>query len=75
MAEPTIEGLQVEGRRFPPSDVFKQDALVVDTHLYDEADRDFEGFWARQALALDWSKDWDTDPRLGPAVRQVVHRR
>ena len=60
MSEPTIEGLLAEGRRFPPSDAFKKDALVVGTHLYDEADRDYEGFWARQAVALDWSKEWDT---------------
>ena len=60
MSEPTIEGLLAEGRRFPPPASFKKDSLVVDTHLYDEADRDYEGFWARQAAALDWSKDWDT---------------
>jgi acetyl-CoA synthetase len=60
MAEPTIEGLLAEERRFAPPESFKQDALVVDTRMYDDADRDFEGFWARQALALDWSKEWDT---------------
>jgi acetyl-CoA synthetase len=60
MSEPTIEGLLAEGRRFPPPEGFKKDALVVDTHLYDEADVDYEGFWARQAAALDWSKEWDT---------------
>jgi len=60
MSEPTIEGLLAEERRFPPPESFKQDSLVVDAHLYDEADRDYEGFWARQALALDWSKEWDT---------------
>ncbi len=60
MAEPTIEGLLAEGRRFPPPETFKKDALVVGTDLYDDADRDYEGFWARQAVALDWSKEWDT---------------
>ncbi|MGZ8765278.1 MAG: acetate--CoA ligase [Acidimicrobiia bacterium] len=60
MVEPTIEGLLAEGRRFPPPQHFKKDTLVVDAHLYEDADRDFEGFWARQAAALDWSKDWDT---------------
>jgi acetyl-CoA synthetase len=60
MSEPTIEGLLAEGRRFPPPEGFKKDALVVDTHLSDEADVDYEGFWARQAAALDWSKEWDT---------------
>jgi len=60
MSEPTIEGLLAEERRFPPPESFKQDSLVVGAHLYDEADRDYEGFWARQALALDWSKEWNT---------------
>ncbi len=60
MSEPTIEGLLAEDRRFPPPPGFKQDALVVDTDLYAEADNDYEGFWARSAAALDWSKEWDT---------------
>ena len=29
--------------------------------LYDEADEDYEGFWARQAAELlDWDEDWHT---------------
>ena len=44
--------------------------------LYDEADADWQGFWARQAAELlDWFEAWHTDPRVGPAVRQVVRRR
>ena len=41
---------------------FKKDALVVDTHLYDEADRDFEGVLgrARPASSSPGSSDWDT---------------
>ncbi|HZJ26370.1 MAG TPA: acetate--CoA ligase [Acidimicrobiia bacterium] len=60
MSEPTIEALLAEGRTFPPSPSFKDASLVVDTDLYDEADRDYQGFWARQALALDWFDEWDT---------------
>ncbi len=57
----TIDALMAEHRRFPPSDAFKANALVVDTHLYDEAARDDVGFWARQAADLvSWSKPWDT---------------
>ena len=60
MAE-TIESLLAEGRTFPPPDEFKKRARVVGTEVYDEADVDFEGFWARQAAELlDWSKDWET---------------
>ncbi|MDO8361399.1 MAG: acetate--CoA ligase [Actinomycetota bacterium] len=46
---------------FPPSAAFKRDALVVDTALYDEANGDYQGFWARQAAELiSWSKEWHT---------------
>ena len=56
MAE-TIESLLAEGRTFPPPDGFKKHARVVGTDVYDEADVDFEGFWARQAAELlDWSR-------------------
>ncbi len=58
---PTIEAYQLEERRFAPSEAFKRDALVVDPWMYDDADRDWQGFWARQAAdLLDWSQDWHT---------------
>ena len=62
MADPaTIEAYYLEERSFPPSEEFKRDALVVDTSLYDEAARDYQGFWARQAaVLLDWAEDWHT---------------
>ena len=62
MADPaTIEAYYLENRTFPPPEWFKQQALVVDTWMYDQADQDYEGFWARQAAdLLDWSKDWHT---------------
>ena len=57
----TIEDYLLEDRMFPPSDAFKQQSLVAGTFLHDEADRDYEGFWARQAAELvDWSQDWET---------------
>ena len=38
--------------------------------------RDFEAFWAKPpASGSTGSKPFDEDPRVGPAVRQVVHRR
>ena len=57
---PAIEDWYLEDRRFPPSEATKDRALVTDTSLYDEADSDWQGFWARQALALDWTKEWET---------------
>ena len=57
MAE-TLEALLQEGRTFPPPKAFAKDALVVDVTAYDDAERDWEGFWAQQALALDWHDEW-----------------
>ena len=56
-----IETYSLEDRHFPPPEGFKERSLVAGTFLYDEADRDVEGFWARQAAALlDWRQDWHT---------------
>ncbi len=61
MSDATIEALLAEGRTFPPPEDFKAQALVVGTEIYDEADPDFEGFWARQAADLvDWFDEWHT---------------
>jgi acetyl-CoA synthetase len=57
----TIDALMDEQRLFPPSAAFKAQSLAVDTALYDEADADYQGFWARQSAALlDWSSEWTT---------------
>ena len=53
-----LEALLQEGRTFPPSEAFRKQALVTGTELYDDAERDWQGFWARQALALDWEQEW-----------------
>jgi acetyl-CoA synthetase len=55
-----IEDLLQEGRTFPPSAEFKRDALITGAEIYDEANEDREGFWARQAAELDWIEEWDT---------------
>jgi len=57
----TIDALLDEQRTFPPSAAFKEQALVANTSLYDEANTDYQGFWARQAAELlDWDREWDT---------------
>jgi acetyl-CoA synthetase len=59
--EPAIEDYFVEDRIFPPPDGFKADALVTDADMYQEAERDWQGFWARQAADLvSWYDEWDT---------------
>jgi acetyl-CoA synthetase len=45
----------LEVEKFPPPEDFRRHALVTDESLYEEAERDLEGFWARQASELlDW---------------------
>jgi len=61
MPEATIEALLAEGRTFPPPPEFKKSSRIVDAEIYDEAERDYEGFWARQAAELvDWTEEWHT---------------
>jgi len=55
-----IDSYYLEERTFEPPEAFKRQALVTDTSLYDEAGQDWQGFWAKQALALDWFREWDT---------------
>ena len=44
--------------------------------LYDEANEDWQGFWARQAAdLLDWDTEWHTILEWDLPVRQVVRRR
>ena len=58
---PAIEDYFVEDRTFPPPESFKKDTLVASPFLYDEANEDYEGFWARQAGELvSWFEEWDT---------------
>src|SRR5256885_16979452 len=50
-----------EARTLPPPEDFKQHALVVGPEMYDQAEQDYQGFWARQAADLvTWFEDWDT---------------
>ena len=48
-----------ENRIFPPSDEFKQKALIRDESIYAEAAKNREAFWAKWAGELDWFKKWD----------------
>ncbi len=59
MAEPTIEALLLENRRFPPPEQFRRRAHVQDARVYDEADRDPEAFWAKAAGELHWFHKWE----------------
>jgi acetyl-CoA synthetase len=59
--EQTIDALQWEKRTFPPSADFKRQALVSDVGFYDDANADYQGFWAQQAAdLLHWDTEWST---------------
>ena len=55
-----LEALLQEGRTFAPSKEFRKQALVDSAEIYDDADTDWQGFWAHQALELDWHQEWHT---------------
>jgi acetyl-CoA synthetase len=57
--EATIEALLTEKRVFEPPPEFAARAHVSDRSIYDQADADFEGFWAEQADRLVWFEKWD----------------
>ena len=51
------ELLEVE--RFDPPAAFREHALLNDPAIYEEAERDWKGWWERQARELHWFKPWD----------------
>ncbi|MGH2729742.1 MAG: acetate--CoA ligase [Actinomycetota bacterium] len=58
--ERTIEALLSERRTFEPSDEWRDKANASDPSIYEQAERDPEGWWASQAERLDWFEKWDT---------------
>ncbi|HEX4905744.1 MAG TPA: AMP-binding protein, partial [Acidimicrobiales bacterium] len=61
MSDDAIEVFGLEDRTFPPPDWFVKDAHVTDRSLHEEAEADFEAFWAKQARELvTWQRDFDT---------------
>jgi len=58
-AQERLVALLQEGRTFPPSEEFRRQANVSDAKIYEDARRDPEGFWAREAERLDWFEKWN----------------
>jgi acetyl-CoA synthetase len=56
----TLSNLYREERSFPPPDEFAAHALVRDEAVYEEAERDMEGWWSGHAADLRWMRQWDT---------------
>ncbi|MFN2617175.1 MAG: acetate--CoA ligase [Thermoleophilaceae bacterium] len=44
---------------FEPPEEFREHALISDESVYEEAERDFAGWWEKQAEALEWFERWD----------------
>ena len=61
-------------RTYEPPEEFAREANVNDPSIYEEAEQDYEGFWAERARELHWFKEWDRvldwDPARGPMVRR-----
>jgi acetyl-CoA synthetase len=55
---PHIDALLQEHRTIDPPDDFAAEALVSSEEIYQQADEDLEGFWARQAESLYWYRSW-----------------
>ena len=55
MSTQAIETLSHENRRFPPSPEFAAQANAQ-PGIYEEAERDYEAFWAGWARTLEWTK-------------------
>jgi acetyl-CoA synthetase len=56
---PDIDVLLYENRKFPPSDEFRESALIKSPEIYEEAARDPEAYWEARANELQWMKKWD----------------
>jgi acetyl-CoA synthetase len=49
----------IDQETFEPPSGFREKALISDESIYEEAARDPEAWWAKQAEALDWFETWD----------------
>jgi acetyl-CoA synthetase len=65
-----IDVLLKENRKFPPPASFRAAAHVSSAEMHEEAARDREGYWARMAEELEWSRPWDAVCRWDPPHAQ-----
>jgi acetyl-CoA synthetase len=49
----------LEQERFEPSAQFREDALLKDPAVYEQAARDPQAWWVKQAEQLDWFEPWE----------------
>jgi acetyl-CoA synthetase len=53
-------GSMLDIETFEPPEEFREQALISDDSVYDDAERDPVAWWEQQARALDWFEDWKT---------------
>ena len=54
--ESKLEGM-LDTEKFEPSEDFKKNALLSDPAVYEEAEKDWQGWWLKQAKELHWFKE------------------
>ena len=52
-------GSLLDVETFDPSAEFREHALLNDASIYEEAEQDWQGWWAKQAEQLHWFEKWD----------------
>ena len=50
---------ETEVRTYEPPEEFARNANINDPSVYEEAEKDYEGFWEDKARDLHWFKEWD----------------
>ncbi|MBI4715263.1 MAG: acetate--CoA ligase [Nitrospirae bacterium] len=74
MSQADIESILKERRIFHPAPEFSRNAHVQSmadyAKLYDEAEKDPEGFWGRMAEELSWFRKWDQVLKWEPPFAQ-----
>jgi len=68
--ERNLEALLQEERTFAPFAGFTAQSNIQDNSLYEMAERDREGFWAKMAERLDWFQKWDRVLEWNPPFAQ-----
>jgi acetyl-CoA synthetase len=53
-------GSLLDVETFDPPAAFREHALLNDPSIYEEAERDWQGWWTKQAEELHWFEKWDT---------------
>jgi acetyl-CoA synthetase len=59
--EQQLEEMLEKNEKFEPPEDFREQALLNDPAVYDEAEKDWKGWWVKQAKELHWFKEPSKD--------------